>query len=116
MAENLVDYKEIGLRIRRIRIERKLTQAQLSEKASIEPSYMSHIERGVAKASLPTFINIANALNVTLDELVYGSLVKNKHISVDVIDEMLIDCTQDELKQITEIIRFSKKLMRSRDK
>ncbi|MGN1113389.1 MAG: helix-turn-helix domain-containing protein [Acutalibacteraceae bacterium] len=107
-----IDYVSIGKRIREIRKSKKMTQAVLAEKAEIEPSNMSHIERAATKTSLATLIKIANALEVTLDELVYGSLVKSSHISVGLIDRLLSDCTPDEIKAIAEIIKTTKNILR----
>ena len=56
-----LDYQAIGLRIRRLRKTRGLTQQSLAEISNQEPSNISHIERGATKLSLPTLVNIANA-------------------------------------------------------
>ena len=109
-----IDYKVIGDRIREIRKSKKLTQEKLSELAEIEPSNMSHIERAATKVSLPTLVKICNALGVTLDEVVYTNLEKSSHISVKIIDEIISDCTADELDAISEIIKTMKKVMRSK--
>ena len=74
-----IDYVIIGTRIREIRKNKKMTQATLAELSGVEPSNISHIERAATKLSLPTLVSIANALNVTLDELVYGNLKKSQH-------------------------------------
>ena len=64
-----LDYQAIGTRVRRLRKARGLTQQTLAELSDQEPSNISHIERGATKLSLPTLVNIANALEVTVDEL-----------------------------------------------
>lgn len=71
-----IDYVSIGKRIKSFRNEKGWTQAVLAEKSGVEPSNISHIERAATKVSLPTLISIANALDVSLDEIVYNSLVK----------------------------------------
>lgn len=107
-----LDYKSIGKRIRELRTARKWTQETLAEISSVEPSNISHIERGATKVSLPTLIRIANALEATLDELVYGSLVKSGHVSVKAIDELLSDCSPAELAAIAETVRHTKEILR----
>ena len=52
-----IDYVAIGLRIRKRRIDMKLTQQRLAELSGIEPSNISHIERGATKLSLWTIVN-----------------------------------------------------------
>ncbi|MBE6761323.1 MAG: helix-turn-helix transcriptional regulator [Ruminococcaceae bacterium] len=109
-----IDYVSIGNRIKDIRKSKGWTQAKLAEKAKIEPSNISHIERAATKLSLPTMISIANALDVSLDELAYGSLKKNSHISIKMIDDILVDCTSEELKSIVEVIKTTKSILRNK--
>lgn len=108
----LIDYTTIGKRIKELRIQKHLTQAALAEMSGIEPSNISHIERAATKLSLPTLVSIANALEVTLDELVYDNLKKSAHISFGLIDELLCDCTDAELKAIAEVIKTTKAVLR----
>lgn len=111
-----IDYISIGSRIREIRKQKGLTQSSLAELSGVEPSNISHIERAATKLSLPTLIKIANALSVTADELLYGNLLKSSHILNRQIDEILFDCTSDELKALTEIIKTSKNVLRQQNK
>ncbi len=110
----MIDYNIIGKRIKELRAQKHLTQAVLAEMSGVEPSNISHIERAATKLSLPTLVNIANALEVTLDELVYDNLKKSAHISIALIDELLCDCTAAELKAIAEVIKTTKNVLRSK--
>ena len=107
-----IDYISIGNRIKEIRMAKGWTQAKLAEESGIEPSNISHIERAATKLSLPTLVNIANALEVTLDELVYDNLDKSSHVSVKLIDDLLSDCSAEELKAIAEVIKTTKSVLR----
>lgn len=109
-----IDYKAIGERIREMRNAKGWTQAQLAERSGIETSNISHIERAATKLSFPTLVSIADALEVSLDVLVYDSLVKSAHISCDKINDLLSDCTDEELRSIVEIIFTTKKILRNR--
>ena len=109
-----IDYISIGNRIKQIRTANGWTQATLAEKSGVEPSNISHIERAATKLSLPTLVNIANSLNVTLDEIVYGSLVKSEHISVKIIDDILSDCSPEEIKSLAEIIKTAKSVLKNK--
>ena len=53
----------IGMHIREIRLQRKLTQEQLAEKVEISPNYLGAIERGEKVPALETLLGILNALN-----------------------------------------------------
>lgn len=61
------DYKAIGKRIRYLRIEKKLTQEKIAEKADISVNYVSQIENGEAKFSLGVMIGLINALDSSAD-------------------------------------------------
>lgn len=107
-----IDYKAIGCNVKKFRNRMGLTQVKLGEKAGIEPSNISHIERGATKVSLPTLVSIANALEVSLDEIVYSNLIKNGHISAAIIDDLLSDCSAEELCNLAEIIKTTKMILR----
>lgn len=111
-----IDYKVIGNRIREIRKKKNWTQAKLAEKSGVEPSYISHIERGVTKLSLPTLISIANALNASLDEIVYTNLYKSAHISNRIIENLIADCTDEEISSISEVIKTTKNVLRTKNR
>ena len=108
-----INYISIGMRIRKFRKKMKITQAELGEKALVEPTNISHIERGATKVSLPTLLKIANSLSVSLDDLVYDSLNNNAHISIKEINEVISDCTDKELKAIAQIIQPVKNALRN---
>ena len=110
MAES--DYVSIGVQVRALRKQKKWTQEELAEISGVEPSNISHIERAATKVSLPTLMNLANALEVTLDELVFGSLVQSRHVSVKMIDDLLQDCTPQELQALTEILTHARQVLR----
>jgi transcriptional regulator with XRE-family HTH domain len=61
-----------GLNVRRQREARDLTQEVLAEKASLHPTYISGIERGVRNPSLLSIARIAKALGVPSAKIVGG--------------------------------------------
>ena len=108
-----IDYTIIGKRIREIRTARNLSQAELAEKSGVEPNTISHIECATTKLSFPTLVSIANALDATLDEIVYDNLAKNTHVSVKLIDELLSDCSPQEIKALIEVMQTTKHVLRN---
>lgn len=54
-----------GNRIREFRLERGLTLGQLAEMSGLSASYLSTIERGLKKPSVPALKQISEALNVS---------------------------------------------------
>ncbi|MCM8788285.1 MAG: helix-turn-helix transcriptional regulator [Candidatus Omnitrophica bacterium] len=97
-------YKTIGMSIRKIRKSAGITQEELSRKAGIDPSFISHIERGTKKASIETIFKIANALEVSVEEL-FSKIPrapshKDKNFSFGKRIEMLVKDTDEEYKKI----------------
>ena len=111
-----IDYKAIGIRIRRFRKEKALTQLKLSELSGQEPSNISHIERGATKLSLPTIVSIANALDVTVDDLLCDSLPAAKLPYERDVAHILADCSNQELRIITGTMRSLKEYLRETEK
>mgnify|MGYP004576826243 CR=1 FL=1 len=56
-------YKAIGARIRDVRLQRNMSQAELAEKAFISVPHMSEVENGKTKLRLSTFVYITEALH-----------------------------------------------------
>lgn len=107
-----LDYQSIGIRVRRLRKAKGLTQQTLAEFSEQEPSNISHIERGATKLSLPTLVSIANALDVTVDELLCDSLTASGGVFEQEVAHLLSDCSLQELKIITETVRTLKESLR----
>jgi len=62
-------HKNLGLRIKQLRGELKMTQEDLAFKVGVDRSYMGFLERGEKNPTLKNIVKIADALNVTLSEL-----------------------------------------------
>jgi transcriptional regulator with XRE-family HTH domain len=64
--------KQLGMRIRYLRIAKKLSQEQLSFEAEINKNYLSDLERGTRNPTIEVLTKIAIALEVSLSELFQG--------------------------------------------
>ena len=113
-----INYSLIGNRIKAARKAKGLSQSELSELIDRSVGYMSYIETGSKKPSLETLIQIANALDVTIDELLSDNLVAASPVSNTQINQLLSDCSAFEksvillsIKSIKDAIRISKPLM-----
>jgi transcriptional regulator with XRE-family HTH domain len=62
----------LGLNVRRKREALDLTQEALAEKANLDQTYISGIERGVRNPGIKNVARIAKALGVTTAELCKG--------------------------------------------
>ncbi|MBJ7437600.1 MAG: helix-turn-helix transcriptional regulator [Sphingopyxis sp.] len=61
--------KIVGANVRRLRVERKLTQEQLAHDAEIDLTYMGGIERGRRNPSVSVLGRLARALEVLPGDL-----------------------------------------------
>ena len=59
-----------GAVLREARVREELAQEELARKSSVHRTYVSQIERGLKSPSLRTMAKLADAVGVTLDELV----------------------------------------------
>jgi len=55
---------EFGQNLRRLRLERKLTQEELAETAGVSPRYVALIEAGSRNPTLSVLLQLAVALDV----------------------------------------------------
>ena len=60
---------DFGKHLRKLRIDRELTQEELAEKAGLHFTYVGQIERGVRNPSLVNLYKLAKALSITAGEL-----------------------------------------------
>ena len=96
----MIDYIKIGERIRDKRKACHLSQENLAEKASISVTHMSHIETAGTKLSLPVLVDIADALGVTTDELLFGKN-SDSDCTVDTeLKDFIAHCSAEQLSAI----------------
>lgn len=62
----------IGLRIKELRKDKKLTQKAVSEVINVDVSQFSKIERGILKPTLEHLMELSSNFNISLDWLVLG--------------------------------------------
>ncbi len=72
-----MDYKSLGMRIRKRRKAMRMTQEELARKLGLSLSFLGHIERGTRKASVETLVAIANELSLSMDYMLQDSLGDN---------------------------------------
>jgi len=66
---------ELGSAIRQLRKERGLTLVQLAERAALSHPFLSQLERGLTRPSMPSLHRIARALGTTQQALMAAAVV-----------------------------------------
>ena len=104
-----LDFKEIGLRIQKLRAEKKMTQAELAEKIDTNQKHLSRIEGGYHRSSLDAIVAIAKALNVSVDYLIPDYNDSSNPSTLQVILDDIKDMTPKQLEMLQENIKTIKK-------
>lgn len=100
-----MDYYVIGQRIRKTRKAYGLSQEQLAELVGISTTHMSHIETGNTKLSLPVLVSLAEALEVSTDDLLFcGSPTERGSVLAE-LTQLLESCTTQQLKITVDVLR-----------
>ncbi|MBR6552125.1 MAG: helix-turn-helix transcriptional regulator [Clostridia bacterium] len=98
-----IDFNELGIRIKKRRIELGLKQNELSEMMGISNNYLSNIENGHSIPSLEVFSDICVKLKITPDLLLLG-VIRVDNVPENIKDNLKL-CTSKELKLIDDMIQ-----------
>ena len=99
-------YKAIGCRIREARLKLGMSQAALAERSRISLPHISDVELGKKKMQVATFIRIAEALQISTDELLRPDIPEVRNIYSSELAEAL------EADSILKIVRQLKETMK----
>lgn len=105
MIPKEVDYTRIGLRIRKLRQEKNLTQADLSALVGCTNNHLSHIETAQCKVSLSMLLKLAIALNESIEYFLLDTPFARSEtiISRDIADK-LAKCSPSTLVAVSKMI------------
>ncbi len=105
-----------GAYVRKHRIEKGMTQQELGEIIGITAKSIGFIERG---ENFPTQVNmfkLAEVLDMSMDEFIYGYKFFDAELSIQELNEMLKDLSpQDQTLMITLMANISKALKQRND-
>lgn len=99
-----MDLVDMGKRIREKRISRSMTQELLAEKTGLSVPYIGMIERGERTPSLETFIQIADELNATADELLCGTMQEGYQLRLSRYEESVAKMSLEERKKFYTVV------------
>ena len=87
-----IDYVALGKRMKQARNDKKMTQQVLAEMVNAGEGHVSNVENANTSVSLPLLASIAEALDVTVDELIIDSYPEKKRSDIMIRKaEMLIE-------------------------
>lgn len=90
-GESVIDNKKIGSCIKKIRMQKGISQIELAKAINVSQTHMSNIEHGNAGLSLCTAVKIARVLNCSIDQFADedrydGSDKRNSKYVIDLDD------------------------------
>jgi len=94
----------LGKKIREARLNKKLTQQKLAEKAQIGEMYLGEIERGTKMPSLRIFIQLIEALDISADFILRDELSTGEKYIYDELTEKLKDLTPKQRKTASDLL------------
>ena len=104
--------ESIGKRIKKFRMEKNLSQEKLAEMITVYPYHISQIENGRRIPSVETLILIANALDVTVDDILADTLTRlDSSVDIETL-KVVTDCNEKEQKMLIKILQFMKALLK----
>ena len=99
-----MDYYAIGQRVRKFRTSQHLSQEQLAEPVNISTTHMSHIETGNTKLSLQVFCDLASALHVSSDDLLFDGRPSGKAVCTQEIANLLSRCSPSQAQVLKDLL------------
>lgn len=89
----IINYKELGQRIRDCRKKKGITQQRLADDLVYSVPYISYLETGKKCITLSTLVDIAEYLDTTADFLIYG---ESADPSTLLLQQRLQYCNEEE--------------------
>ena len=94
----------IGDRLKKYRIEKKLTQEVLAEQINISTDLLRNIENGRNIGSVPTLLNLCNFLEITPD-MIFEPLLTSKVETLDTtLTEYINSISREDKECLKRII------------
>ena len=88
-----------------------ITQEALGEQLNMTRKHISVIESAIKRPSLDALVDIANALDVSTDDLLVDSLMHSTSTSNSEIHRLLLDCNEIEQEILTRMVREMKAIL-----
>lgn len=103
-----IDYKKIGERIQKKRLELGLTQEQASFRANMTSRHWSNIEsNNIGTISFKALFAIATALKTDIDYFLTDSMEKNEKIVNKEIQEMIDKMSQKKQNSVNGLNKIN---------
>ena len=99
-----LNYKEIGMRIKTMRLKNNIYQTVLAKEIGISQTHMSNIESGRAGLTLENLVKMVIIFNCSIDEIVFGKEEVKQEQGMDVLK----NCTMQDIVQAMQMLKSLK--------
>lgn len=106
-----MDYRDIGVRIRKARKAAGMSQERLAEAVGVGTTHISHIETGKVLPSMSVFISLLNVLQISADEVVAGNVERSEVQLMKEVQELLEACTPEQKRKLIRVMRSVKEIL-----
>lgn len=100
-----LDFAVIGNRLKKIRIEKNLTQENLAEQLNLSVAFLSRIERGISHINLKRLSQICSILNVSEGYILNGTSSTSDQYLISEFNDILSTCSPEKQKLIYKIAK-----------
>lgn len=107
---NILDFRKIGTRIQKFRLDNKMTQEALAECIGSTQKYISSLEAGNHRLSFDTAVAIAKALQISVDSLVADYDDSNDESTLHEILNSIRGMNPKQLELLRDNIKTLRKL------
>ena len=111
----MLNSNKLGKRIKQARKEKHMTAETFAEKVGISISFLREIERGHKKPSISNFVEIANALEVSADELLKDNIHASEPLILQGIAAELEGLTPKQINLIEKVVKAMKSAFQDED-
>ena len=88
-------------------------EVQYNSRKASSREYIAYLESGTKTPSLPTLIDLANVLHISVDDLLVDSLDYSFSTSGSDLHRLLLDCNQTEQEIIIRMVKELKATLAS---
>ena len=99
------DFAVIGQRLKKARLDKKMTQDTLAKKLGVSIAFLSRIESGTSHVNLTRLSQICDILDITEGEILNGTASSSQRYLVTEFNEILKNCPPEKQKLIYKIAK-----------
>ena len=106
-----LNWADIGIRIQERRMELKISQLKLAEMTNLSVVYIGFIEQGKRKCSAECIATIAEALQLSLDDLILGEPAYSSPLEKE-ITQLFKACSKADCQALVPVIHSLTHMMK----